>query len=89
MLMESIKGIVRNGVIYPIQPISYPDNYPVIITFLESEKQEQLVDISSEEYEAGWDTLELALNQNAVDTGIRDLAHQHDHYLYGKQKQDE
>jgi hypothetical protein len=87
--MQSIKGIVRNGVIYPDQPITYPDNHPVIITFLEAEKQEQLVSVSPEEYETSWDALELALNQNAVDTGISDLAHQHDHYLHGKQKQNE
>ncbi|WRH68210.1 MAG: hypothetical protein RSE13_08275 [Planktothrix sp. GU0601_MAG3] len=64
--MESIKGIVRNWVIYPIQPISYPDNYSVIITFLESEKQGQLVDISSEDYQTAWDTLELALNEKSI-----------------------
>lgn len=32
--------------------------------------------------------ISLLLEKCAVDTGIDDLAHQHDHYLYGKAKRD-
>jgi len=28
------------------------------------------------------------VNECAIDTGVSDLAHQHDHYLYGTSKQD-
>ncbi len=35
-----------------------------------------------------WNALTELLNECAVDTGIPDLAHQHDHYLYGTPKKD-
>jgi hypothetical protein len=35
---------------------------------------------------AEWEKLRQMIRECAVDTGIGDLAHQHDHYLYGKPK---
>lgn len=55
----------------------------MIITFLEDAAAVPTSDDSS-----GWDHLMQIIEQNIVDTGIEDLAHQHDHYLYGKPKQD-
>jgi hypothetical protein len=34
----------------------------------------------------GWDALMLLMTEIPVDTGIPDLAHEHDHYLYGTPK---
>jgi hypothetical protein len=42
----------------------------------------------SAEDESAWDALEQLLEVCAVETGITDLAHQHDHYLYGKPKKE-
>ena len=36
-----------------------------------------------------WDTLARLFDNCAVDTGIDDLAHQHDHYLYGTPKRED
>ena len=36
---------------------------------------------------AGWDQLMQLIEENTMDTGIEDLAHQHDHYLHNKPKQ--
>ena len=35
-----------------------------------------------------WDALDKLIETCALETGITDLARQHDHYLYGKPKQD-
>ena len=35
---------------------------------------------------AEWNALAELLDDSAVDTDIPDLAHEHDHYLYGKTK---
>ncbi|MCB8945328.1 MAG: hypothetical protein H6658_16395 [Ardenticatenaceae bacterium] len=36
--------------------------------------------------EAGWDSLMKTIADAVVDVGIEDLAHEHDHYLYGTPK---
>jgi len=35
-----------------------------------------------------WDAITQLLNECAIDTGVSDLAQQHDHYLYGVTKRD-
>jgi hypothetical protein len=39
--------------------------------------------------EEDWDALMKLVEECQVDTGIPDLAHQHDHYLYGTPKREE
>jgi hypothetical protein len=41
---------------------------------------------SSGEDEADWNTLIQVLADATMDTGLTDLAHEHDHYLYGTPK---
>lgn len=38
--------------------------------------------------ETNYDALTKLLRENQMDTGIPDLAHQHDHYLYGTPKRE-
>jgi len=38
--------------------------------------------------DADWDALEALVEACHVETGIVDLAHQHDHYSYGKPKRE-
>lgn len=38
--------------------------------------------------ETGWEALQQLVRACEVDTGISDLAHQHDHYLYGTPKRE-
>jgi predicted transcriptional regulator len=44
------------------------------------------IELSAEE--RGWQLLMESIEKYQVNTGITDLADQHDHYLYGKPKRD-
>jgi predicted DNA-binding antitoxin AbrB/MazE fold protein len=76
--MLSVKGVFQNGVVRPIQPIEASDGQSVIITFLD----EGVASAGLSVDESAWDALTQLIEECAVETGITDLAHQHDHYLY-------
>ena len=80
--MLSVKGVFKKGVALPTEKIEGRENQPVIITFLNGEQTE----IDEED---DWDELVQLVEDCTVDTGVKDLAHQHDHYLYGTLKKDE
>ena len=80
--MLSVKGIFRKGVAFPTEKVDGRENQEVIITFLKDD--ETGVDAGG-----NWNDLIQLVEANIVDTGIEDLAHQHDHYLYGTPKKDE
>lgn len=42
--------------------------------------------LSEKEVDAGYQALTELIEECQMDTGITDLAHQHDHYLYGTPK---
>lgn len=80
--MISVKGKFKNGVALPLEPVKdFQEGKSVIITFLDEETKEV-----SAEKKNGALSLEDLIAECAVDTGISDLAEQHDHYLYGKSK---
>jgi len=77
----TVKGKVENGKVLPLEPIS--DSYEgkeVIIT---------LADEQSMNEESDWERLFAAIEENQIDADIIDLAHQHDHYLYGTPKRED
>ena len=79
--MISVKGKFKNGVALPLEPVKdFQEGKSVIITFLDEDAE-----FLSEE-KSGAKSLEDLIEECAVDTGIEDLAAQHDHYLYGKPK---
>jgi hypothetical protein len=81
--MSSVKGTFRNGVARPLEPVSEArEGQEVIITFVD-EKQNPL---SSADNGAQWNALAELLDNCAIDMDVPDLAHEHDHYLYGKSK---
>jgi hypothetical protein len=82
-MMISIKGTFQNGVAQPSETVSGREGQTVIITFLEDSAA-----VPTNDDDSGWEQLTQIIEQNIVDAGIEDLAHQHDHYLYGKPKQD-
>ena len=82
--MRYVKGIFRDGVARPAEPVKGHDGKPVIITFLE----ERVSDSISPEEHAAWDVLTQLVESCAVETGVTDLAHQRDHYLYSKPKRE-
>ncbi|MBI3942206.1 MAG: hypothetical protein HY326_04270 [Chloroflexi bacterium] len=77
--MLSIKGTFQDGVARPVDPIEGREGQQVIITFLEEKDAN-----SAAQDEADWDKLMQLIDDCTVETGISDLAHQHDHYLHGK-----
>lgn len=80
--MISVKGKFQNGVVLPLEPVNDSrEGQTVIITFLEENGTEILTEKTD-----GVQSLEDLLTKCEVDTGISDLAEQHDHYLYGKPK---
>lgn len=82
--MLSVKGTFQNGVAHPAEPLAGHNGQAVIITFLEEENLSTQPTTNA----AVWDGLQQLVEDCVVETGISDLAHQHDHYLYGKPKQE-
>jgi predicted DNA-binding antitoxin AbrB/MazE fold protein len=82
--MLSIKGVFQNGVARPIRPVEASDGQSVIIIFLD----EGVTSPWFSTDESDWDALAQLVEECAVETGITDLAHQHDHYLYNKPKKE-
>jgi len=80
--MFSIKGIYQDGVARPVRPLKARDGQRVIITFLEEACEEA----SITEDDADWEAMMQLVQAHAVETGIEDLAHEHDHYLHHKPK---
>lgn len=82
--MLSVRGIFTKGAARPLDPLEGREGQAVIITFLN--------DVSLKEYlvreESAWSALASLVRECAVETGIDDLAHQHDHYLYDTPKRD-
>jgi hypothetical protein len=82
--MRYVKGVFRDGVARPAEPVHGHDGEAVIITFLD----ERVPGSLSPEEHAAWDVLAQLVASCAVETGVTDLAHQHDHYLYNKPKRE-
>lgn len=81
--MSSIKGTFQNGVVRPLEPVSeIYEGREVTITFADDESEASVPATNG----VTWDALTELLAGCAVDTGAPDLAHEHDHYLYGKPK---
>ena len=81
--MVSVKGTFNNGVVHPLEAIAAKEGQQVIITFVE---QENPIETPSDEI--SWDEMLDFIDTCAVDTGIEDLAHQHDHYIHGTPKRE-
>jgi hypothetical protein len=75
-------GIFKDGVAQPVEAVEARDGEQVLITFVEDYPSDE----EPSEQEAEWDALLELLESCETSTGVSDLAHQHDHYLYGKPK---
>jgi hypothetical protein len=79
--MLTVRGKVENGKVLVLEPIG--DSYEgkeVIIT---------LADEPESENQNGWKRLMAVIEENQIDADVTDLAHQHDHYLYGTPKRED
>ncbi len=85
--MLSVKGVFEDGVARPVETIAGREGHVVIITFLEpTEMPLPATPVSTND--TVWQLFDELVVQCAVETGLADLAHQHDHYLYGQAKRD-
>lgn len=83
MVMISVKGKIKNGVALPLEPVKKSDEgRGVIITFVDEEAEEA----KRPNGKNGNVSLKALIDEFQIDTGIEDLASQHDHYLYGTPK---
>jgi predicted DNA-binding antitoxin AbrB/MazE fold protein len=82
LVMVSIKGTFNNGVVHPLEAIAAREGQQVIITLVEQENPSEDLEGSD------WEELNQILADCQVDTGIEDLAHQHDHYIHGTPKRE-
>lgn len=80
--MLSVKGIFRKGTAFPIEKVDGRENQQVIITFLKDDE-------TGVGEEGDWNDLIQLVEASIMETGVEDLAHQHDHHLYGAPKKDE
>lgn len=51
-------------------------------------RDDETGDAGQADGDAGWQALDQLIDEYAMETGIHDLAHQHDHYIHGTPKQD-
>jgi hypothetical protein len=82
--MLSVKGTFLKGVACPSAAVQGRDGEPVIITFVAEDAPKPPPPAD----DAAWDSLFRLIEACAVDTGIPDLSHQHDHYIHGKPKRE-
>lgn len=86
--MELASGTFKNGVVELNEPVSWQEGQKVTIAPTEDNANTTSVPTPKAEGKLSFDEFMDFIDECAVDTGIEDLAHQHDHYLYGTPKTD-
>ncbi len=84
-MLLSVKGMFQNGVARPSELVKGREGQPVVIIFLKDHSDTPTA-CEKEDEDTTWSALARLVEDCVVETGIADLAHQHDHYLYGKVK---
>ena len=82
--MHSVTGTFKNGVVELNESVSWTEGQEVTITVAQNDRPDNAQPMTDED----WDKLDRALEECKMETGITDLAHQHDHYLYGTPKKE-
>jgi predicted DNA-binding antitoxin AbrB/MazE fold protein len=80
-MTTNLKAIYEQGVLRLKEPLSLPDGAEVDVTVISHEEDNG--ERSQGMEDRSWDALTQLLTDCAIDNGVRDLASQHDHYLYG------
>jgi hypothetical protein len=84
--MLSVKGKIENGKILAFEPVDEAfEGKAVTITF-DDEAEGSNGKNRSSNIGKGLGRLLETIKRNQINTGIVDMAHQHDHYLYGSPK---
>ena len=80
-MTTNLKAIYEKGVLRLKEPLSLPDGTQVDVTVTSHEEDNG--ERSGGMEDRSWDALTQLIAECAIDTGVPDLASQHDHYLYG------
>jgi predicted DNA-binding antitoxin AbrB/MazE fold protein len=80
-MTTNLKAIYEQGVLRLNEPLPLPDGAQVDVTVISREEDNR--DRLQEMEARSWDSLTQLLDECSIDTGVPDLASQHDHYLYG------
>jgi predicted DNA-binding antitoxin AbrB/MazE fold protein len=76
-----LKAIYEQGVLRLKEPLSLTDGTQVDVTVVSLEEDNGERSHGMED--SSWEALAQLLADSTIDTGVPDLARQHDHYLYG------
>lgn len=91
--MISVKGKIEKGKILALEPVDEAfEGKEVTITFDEKPNggaNGNKAKPSRAEIRHGWERLLKTIKENQIETDITDMAHQHDHYLYGTPKRED
>lgn len=80
-MTATVKGRVSHGGIELLEKIDFPEGQEILITINEiSEPTEKAVDLNDD---AVWENDPFFKLAGFVDSGVGDLARNHDRYLYG------
>jgi hypothetical protein len=82
-MYKTVEGIYENGEITLTETPAANGKQKVLVTFLESITDEPQVEFGNVE-----DDPLFNIHLLAEETGIKDLARQHNHYIYGTPKRD-
>jgi predicted DNA-binding antitoxin AbrB/MazE fold protein len=80
-MTTNLKAIYEQGVLRLSESLPLPDGAQVDVTVIS--REEDNGDRSPGMGDPSWDALTQLLDECSIDTGVPDLASQHDHYLYG------
>lgn len=83
-MTTNLKAIYEQGVLRLTEPLSLPDGTQVNVTVTSYEEDNSERSRGMEG--RTWNALTQLIAECAIDTGVPDLANQHDHYLYGNPK---
>lgn len=87
--MITVRGKVEEGKILALDPVDdIFEGREVTITF-DEEPSGRNDKPTRAEIRAGWEHFMKIIKENQIDTEITDMAHQHDHYLYGTPKRED
>jgi predicted DNA-binding antitoxin AbrB/MazE fold protein len=80
-MTTNLKAVYEKGVLRLKEPLPLPEGTQVDVTVTSTEADNG--ERSQGMEDRSWDALTQLLTECAIDTGVADLAQQHDHYLYG------
>jgi predicted DNA-binding antitoxin AbrB/MazE fold protein len=83
-MTRTVKAIYNNGALKLFEPIQLEDGAQVDVVVIAPDP----VNGTEFQSEDSWNALTSLIDECAIDTGIGDLAQQHDHYLYNTPKRD-